>query len=70
MPCTNAYINNILKEIASVKVLLQHRSGIDSGGELQESFGKALVKHIKMFKVMSPDDAATVIDAVNGCAYS
>ena len=70
MPCTNAYINNILKEVASVNVLLQHRSGSVSGYELQKSFGNALVKQIKVIKdAMSPDDASLVIDAVNGCAY-
>ena len=70
MPCTNAYINNILKEIASVNVLLQHRSGSVSGYELQKSFGNALVKQIKVINAaMSPDDASLVIDAVNGCAY-
>ena len=70
MLCTKAYINNILKEIDSVKVLLQHRSGSASGDELQKSFGNALVKQIKVINAaMSPDDASLVIDAVNGCAY-
>ena len=67
--CIMSSIKHLLKEIGSVKTLLQHRNETDIGGELQASFGRALVKQIKMFKAMSPDDASLVIDAVNGCAY-
>ena len=68
--CIMSSIKHLLKEIGSVNTLLQHRNETDIGGELQASFGRALVKQIKMFKVMSPDDASTVMNAVNGCAYS
>jgi fatty-acyl-CoA synthase len=61
MLCTKAYINNILKEIDSVKVVLQHRSGSASGDELQKSFGNALVKQIK-----GSQQSPKTIDYVDG----